>query len=164
MLANIKGEEQSFETTFKLKETDETENLDDEENQKRLDRYKTQFPVPELVKLKEDALIMIRQNDIEGDYVNGSVGYVREIDDETLTIELLNSDVVHLEKTKFSMLDANGEEIAYASNFPVNLAYATTIHKAQGMTLDKCVTDFKRLWEAGLSVSYTHLDVYKRQV
>ncbi|HLG20667.1 MAG TPA: helicase C-terminal domain-containing protein [Bdellovibrionota bacterium] len=36
-----------------------------------------------------------------------------------------------------------------ATNFPLTLAYATTIHKAQGATLDSMVCDLRRLWEPG---------------
>jgi ATP-dependent exoDNAse (exonuclease V) alpha subunit len=34
-------------------------------------------------------------------------------------------------------------------NFPVQLAYATTIHKSQGQTFDRAVMHLKGLWEPG---------------
>ena len=36
-----------------------------------------------------------------------------------------------------------------ARNFPMSLAWAVTIHKAQGSTLDKIWVDIRRLWEPG---------------
>jgi ATP-dependent exoDNAse (exonuclease V) alpha subunit len=49
----------------------------------------------------------------------------------------------------WALLDAEGKEVAAATNFPVNLAYAVTIHKAQGATLDSAAVDLRRLWEPG---------------
>ena len=49
------------------------------------------------------------------------------------------------------MLDAEGESIAAATNYPLNLAWATTIHKAQGATLDRAHVDLKGVWEHGQS-------------
>lgn len=47
------------------------------------------------------------------------------------------------------MLDGEGEPIATLTNFPVNLAWASTIHKAQGATMDRLAVDLSRLWEPG---------------
>jgi ATP-dependent exoDNAse (exonuclease V) alpha subunit len=54
-----------------------------------------------------------------------------------------------IEPASFSILNAEGVEVASAKNFPVNLAYATTIHKSQGMTLDRVLIDLRNLWEPG---------------
>ena len=39
--------------------------------------------------------------------------------------------------------------MASAENFPLNLAWASTIHKSQGATLDQAVVDLRGLWEPG---------------
>lgn len=117
---------------------------------KNIDQMKRQAPIPEILQLKISALVMIRQNDMDLRYVNGSLGYITEMNDDSLKIKLKKSDLeIELEKTTFSLLDAEGAVMASASNFPVTLAYATTIHKAQGATLDELVCDLRRLWEAG---------------
>ena len=66
-----------------------------------------------------------------------------------MTIELDAGEIAEIEPSPFALLNAEGRELASAKNFPVNLAYATTIHKAQGMTLDKVLVDLSRLWEPG---------------
>lgn len=108
-----------------------------------------QAPVPQVLRLKEGALVMIRQNDPMGRWVNGSTGHVRRIQPTRLSIELLNGRKVELDKATFSMLDGEGDTIAALVNFPVNLAWASTIHKAQGSTLDRMAVDLSRLWEPG---------------
>ncbi|MBF0493199.1 MAG: AAA family ATPase [Deltaproteobacteria bacterium] len=116
---------------------------------KALEQIKRNAPIPDVLQIKESALVMIRQNDTHFEYVNGSLGTITKITEETIKIKLKNGNEVELEKAVFSLLDAEGEVIATANNFPITLAYATTIHKAQGATLDELVCDLRKLWEAG---------------
>jgi len=93
--------------------------------------------------------VMMRQNDVEGRYVNGSLGRVEKISNETLLISLLSGRRVEIEKATFTLLDAEGNPVVAATNFPVSLAWAMTIHKAQGTTLDRVQVDLRRIWEPG---------------
>jgi ATP-dependent DNA helicase PIF1 len=106
-------------------------------------------PIPKQLILKVGALVMIRQNDPQGRWFNGSLGHLTAMGQGLLKIRLLDGEYAEIEKVCFSSLDAEGKEIASATNFPVNLAYATTIHKAQGMTLDQVKVDLGALWEPG---------------
>lgn len=116
-----------------------------------LDTAKRAMPIPEVLHLKEGALVMMRKNDANEPqlYVNGSLGHVRRIEEDLLVVELLGGDVVEVEKQKFSYLDGDGKELLAAWNFPVTLAWATTIHKAQGASLDSLIVDLAALWEPG---------------
>lgn len=114
-----------------------------------IEKLKTNAPIPEHLKIKKSAMVMIRVNDPSFRFVNGSVGTIEEITDQMLLIRLNNGRLVELEKMTFAFLDAEGNEIAHASNFPITLAYAMTIHKSQGVTLDRMVVDLRRLWEPG---------------
>jgi ATP-dependent exoDNAse (exonuclease V) alpha subunit len=49
----------------------------------------------------------------------------------------------------FSLLDAEGNARASVIQYPLTLAYATTIHKSQGATLDELWCDLSALWEPG---------------
>lgn len=115
----------------------------------KVEQLKKMAPIPSVLQLKNDCLIMLRQNDPKQRWVNGSLGHIREMADEFLLIELFNGRLVEIERSSFSMQDAEGEVVAAAENFPVSLAYATTIHKAQGATFDRLRVDLKRLWEPG---------------
>lgn len=114
-----------------------------------LESLKKYAPVPDVLCLKEGALVMLRQNDPQGRWVNGSTGHVERLSSAKLTIRLLNGRLAELEKTSFSLLDAEGDVVAAAVNFPVSLAWATTIHKSQGATLDRMMVNLSNLWEPG---------------
>lgn len=115
-----------------------------------VNRLKQQAPVPDQLFLKKGCLVMLRQNDPKQRWVNGSTGILLDVNDDGLLIELLqNRRIVSVEKSTFSLLNADGAEVAAVTNYPVNLAYGTTIHKAQGMTLDQVVVNLKALWEPG---------------
>lgn len=117
-----------------------------------IEDLKKSAPIPEVLRLKEGALIMMRQNDPLLRWVNGSLGQIEKINDSAKTLRVSFIDGGHeveIERMNFGILNAEGAEVATASNFPVNLAYATTIHKAQGMTLDRVLVDLRNLWEPG---------------
>ena len=114
-----------------------------------LESLKKYAPIPETLSLKEGALVMLRQNDPQQRWVNGSTGQVVRIQPHLLAIQLLNGRRIEIEKASFSLLDAEGEVVASATNFPVSLAWASTIHKAQGATLDRMAVNLSQLWEPG---------------
>ena len=128
----------AFRTEYAGKETD-------------IEKAKKNFPILETLLLKEGALIMMRKNDVSGDmrYVNGSLGTVERIGGETLIIRLLTDEKITAVPEKFSSLDGDGKELVSAWNFPVTLAWATTIHKSQGASLDRLIVNMERLWEPG---------------
>ncbi len=115
----------------------------------RLDELRRNAPIPEVLNLKEGALVMFRQNDPEYRFVNGTLGTVRKLGDEAIEVELFSGKTVELGKATFSLLDAEGGVLASATNFPLNLAWACTIHKAQGATLDRVHADLRGVWEHG---------------
>lgn len=116
------------------------------------DRYleilEREAPIPARLVLKERALVMIRINDPRQRFVNGTIARVVEMRDDKLVVET-SRRWIELEKFRFSYLDADGKEVAVAENFPVSLAYAQTIHKSQGTTMDGAHIDLGSLWEPG---------------
>lgn len=113
-----------------------------------IERLKKDAPIPEVLELKTGAVVMIRINDAKNRFVNGTLGTVMEMEDEVLLIQTRRA-VIELEAFSFTILDDDGEELASATNFPVHLAYAGTIHKIQGATMDQLHADLSRLWEPG---------------
>lgn len=117
---------------------------------RHIERLIKQAPIPDILQIKQGCLVMLRQNDPKMRWVNGSSGIIEEIHSDVLLIRLLhNNRLVEVGKVTFSMQDAEGKVVASITNFPINLAYAATIHKAQGMTLDRVQVDIRNLWEPG---------------
>jgi ATP-dependent DNA helicase PIF1 len=114
-----------------------------------LPAFKKQCPIPETLYLKEGAVVMLRKNCPNGRFVNGSMGVVVGVYADLLRVELLDGERVDLLKEDFTMLDASSKPSVTAVNFPVTLAYAMTIHKTQGATLDKILLNADDLWEVG---------------
>lgn len=126
--------------------------------------FKKNSPIPNKLQLAVGAFVMFRQNDNQGRWVNGSVGTVEAInmnplnafleEDEELCpyIEVRverTGQLVKVEKEEFKLLDKDGEVACTALNFPLTLAWAMTIHKSQGMTVDRLIVDIRKLWEPG---------------
>lgn len=109
-------------------------------------------PAPMELILKVGALVVFVKN---GDkWHNGSMGIVRNLGAKEIQVELLNlsHDIVTVKPEKWSKIeyvrDENDRlmenEIGSFKQFPLNLGYAMTIHKAQGKTLDNVVVDISR--------------------
>lgn len=117
-------------------------------NERYIERLKLEAPVPQMLELKKDAFVMIRINDPRQRFINGTTALVRDMDDDLLVLEV-NGRRIEIAPFTFTILDADGKEAAFARNFPVTLAYASTIHKIQGTTLDRVHLDLTSLWEPG---------------
>ncbi|PIR23105.1 MAG: RRM3/PIF1 helicase-like protein [Deltaproteobacteria bacterium CG11_big_fil_rev_8_21_14_0_20_45_16] len=115
-----------------------------------IEKLQKEAPIPAVLELKEGALVMLRVNDPKQRFVNGSLGKIEVCEPHRVCVKLLDRNrVVEIDKFSFSFINADGEEVAVAENLPLSLAYANTIHKTQGATLDKIHVDLASLWEPG---------------
>jgi hypothetical protein len=105
---------------------------------------------PELLVLKEDARVMFTKNDLLGRYANGSLGRVVgfEAGSKYPVVELMSGGEIVVEPTEWKMDDA-GKTLATISQIPLRLAWAITVHKSQGMSLDAAVVDLSAAFEYG---------------
>lgn len=120
-----------------------------EGNARDIESFKKNSPIADKIQIKVDALVMLRQNDQERRWVNGSVGNIKKITPECLEIKLLSGRTVEVPKVDFTLLDAEMNPVVKATNFPITLAWAMTIHKAQGVTVDRLSVNLRNLWEPG---------------
>lgn len=117
--------------------------------EKMVEALKRNSPIPPELTLKVGCRVLFLQNDPQKRWVNGTKGTVVDITEEKITVEKETWRHVTVEKAQFSLQNAEGRTMASVINFPLSLAYATTIHKSQGATLDELWVDLSRLWEPG---------------
>jgi len=111
------------------------------------------FPAPWELTLKHGARVIFTQNDSEGRWVNGTLGTVTRLEDTLVTVEKDDGKEVEVERAVWPQarwvwnaaekkMEVK-EEYKYVQ-FPLAPAWALTIHKAQGMTLDAVEIDLGR--------------------
>lgn len=136
----------------KLAEINEDEHLIDSiylGEQKYIDHLIKSAPVPQQLKLKIGCRVLFIKNDTQKRWVNGTRGTVASIEADHIMVRKDGGREVKVEKHSFSLLDAEGNSKASVIQYPLILAYATTIHKSQGATLDELWCDLGALWEPG---------------
>lgn len=104
---------------------------------------------PEKLELKVDAEVMFVANDFGAGFVNGSRGQVIDFKDGLPLVRLSNGRIVKVEPYSWS-LSEDGKVRAEVSQLPLRLAWAITIHKSQGMSLDAAEIDLSRAFTPGM--------------
>jgi hypothetical protein len=133
-LASLSGENKVYAGTFKG----------------AFDSLRERLPSPEFLKLKIGAQVMLTKNGSE--WVNGSLGVVRDLKENSVVVEIQdeNPRMVEVEASTWESVRyhwdpeqkiIHKESAGQFSQIPLTLAWATTIHKAQGKTLSSVEID-----------------------
>jgi ATP-dependent exoDNAse (exonuclease V) alpha subunit len=106
--------------------------------------------LPELV-LKEGALVMCIKNNPEKKYVNGSLGIVTGFEKDTNypIVELKSGRKITITPETWELRDGDKKR-AGLMQIPLRLAWAITVHKSQGMTLDAARVDLRKAFVEGM--------------
>lgn len=116
---------------------------------KKTGTFKTKMPTPENLDLKVGAQVMFTRNSELGLWVNGTLGEVVSLEKKFIKVKLKESGIIHTverakwENTKYSIEGGKIKQhvIGTFEQFPLMLAWAITIHKSQGMTVDNVKID-----------------------
>ncbi|MCB9335763.1 MAG: AAA family ATPase [Flavobacteriales bacterium] len=119
-------------------------------NKNLIDTLKNSVLAGEELELKIGAKVMFVKNNLEKGYVNGSLGTVDSYNDKGLPIvKLFKGKLVTVEPEDWTIFDDKGKSLANFNQIPLRLAWAITIHKCQGMTLDAAEIDLTKTFEKG---------------
>lgn len=116
-----------------------------------LDALKRSCLAVEDLVLKEGALVMCIRNSPDKKYVNGSLGVVVGFEDETdyPIVELHDGRKIVIEPATWELRDGDKKRASIVQ-IPLRLAWAITVHKSQGMTLDAARVDLRRAFVEGM--------------
>lgn len=103
---------------------------------------------PETLVLKEDAMVMCTKNNFEVGYVNGTLGRVVRFDQGYPVVETTSGKEILIKPTTWELAE-DKKVLASIEQLPLRLAWAITIHKSQGMSLDAAEIDLSKAFVYG---------------
>lgn len=116
-----------------------------------LETLKRSCLASETLLLKKGAIVMCIKNSQDRKYVNGSLGTVVgfEPGSDYPVVQLLSGREITIKPDTWELVDGEKRR-AQVSQLPLRLAWAITVHKSQGMTLDAARIDLRRAFVEGM--------------
>jgi ATP-dependent DNA helicase PIF1 len=105
---------------------------------------------PERLSLKEGAIVMCTKNNASMGYANGTIGKIVGFDTDTgyPMIETRDDRILTISPVEW-VVEEEGKIRAKIAQVPLRLAWAITVHKSQGQSLDAAAMDLSRAFEYG---------------
>lgn len=105
---------------------------------------------PEILELKVGAEVMFVANNFASGFANGTRGRVVAFDGGDPIVKLQSGRKEIRVEPHVWRYEEDGRERATVSQLPLRLAWAITIHKSQGMSLDSALIDLSRAFTYGM--------------
>lgn len=105
---------------------------------------------PEALYLKVGAAVMFTKNNPKDGFVNGTLGTVEGFNKTNgyPIVKIRSGRRIEVELMDWTV-EENGKVLARIAQLPLRLAWAITVHKSQGMSLDEAVMDLSDVFEFG---------------
>lgn len=114
-----------------------------------LKKFNEDCKAPEKLELKEGCRVMLLKNiDVKRGLANGSCGTIKQLTSGSIDILFDNGVRANMLPVEFEYIKEGRTKIK-RTQYPLRLAYGITIHKSQGMTFDKLVVNFNRIFDYG---------------
>jgi ATP-dependent exoDNAse (exonuclease V) alpha subunit len=104
---------------------------------------------PETLYLKKGSLVMFVKNNYESGYVNGTLGKVVDFEPAGPVVITKGGKRIVASPASWA-IEEDGKVKAEISQVPLRLAWAITVHKSQGMSLDAVEVDLSKSFEPGM--------------
>ncbi len=104
----------------------------------------------EVLELKLGTRVMFIKNNYEKGYMNGTLGEIVDFNSDGFPkVRVRSGKIISAEPEDWMIQDDKGKTLASFQQVPLRLAWAITIHKSQGMTLDAAEVDLSKTFEKG---------------
>ena len=133
----------------KLKGEMVTYNMESKGRKPLVEALKKSCLAQEMLRLKVGTKVMFVKNNFEQGYANGTLGKVIECSVFGPKVMLLSGKIINVEKVTW-MVEEEGKVKAQLTQYPLRLAWAITVHKSQGMSLDAVEVDLSKSFEKGM--------------
>jgi ATP-dependent exoDNAse (exonuclease V) alpha subunit len=105
---------------------------------------------PERLHLKVGASVMFTKNNQKEGFVNGTLGTVVDFNEETglPIVKIRSGKKIEVAPSEWTV-EEDGKIKGRLAQLPLRLAWAITVHKSQGISLDEAVIDLSKVFEFG---------------
>ncbi len=146
---NVDVDRMNAKELLKLKSDARTFSMQSKGNTLLVGALKNGCLSPETLVLKEGAEVMFTKNNFEKGFANGTLGLVKGFSSNGCPIIKTRGGASFEVAPQEWTIEEGGKILASIVQLPLRLAWAITIHKSQGMSLDAALIDLSSTFEYG---------------